>query len=109
MRSRVYFKGHKSNWFDILQGNRQGWVLYRVDEEENYKHLGFINNKYLNLKPSINDATNKLKGTFFSLIKSGIFYQDTLHPYRVRKFTMLLYYPKLYTDVKTGQACRQLS
>ena len=27
MRSRVYFKGHKSNWFDILQGNRQGGVL----------------------------------------------------------------------------------
>ena len=57
----------------------------RVDEEENYKHLGFINNIYLNFKPSINDATNKLKGTFFSLVKCGIFYQDTLHPISCKK------------------------
>ena len=24
MKSRVLFKGHKSDWFDILQGSRQG-------------------------------------------------------------------------------------
>ena len=27
MKSRVLFKGHKSDWFDILQGSRQGGVL----------------------------------------------------------------------------------
>ena len=27
MKSRVFFKGHKSDWFDILQGSRQGGVL----------------------------------------------------------------------------------
>ena len=27
MRSRVFYKGHNSNWFDVLQGTRQGGVL----------------------------------------------------------------------------------
>ena len=27
MKSRVLVKGHKSDWFDILQGSRQGGVL----------------------------------------------------------------------------------
>ena len=27
IKSRVFFKGHTSNWFDILQGSRQGGVL----------------------------------------------------------------------------------
>ena len=27
MRSRVFLKGHNSNWFDVLQGTRQGGVL----------------------------------------------------------------------------------
>ena len=51
-----------------------------IKEDENYKHLGIINNKYLNKKVNIKDATDKLKGTYFSLVNSGILLQETLHP-----------------------------
>ena len=48
-----------------------------------------INNKYLSLKPIIKDATDKLKGAFFSLIKSqdniSIFYEDSLYPLTCKK------------------------
>ena len=51
-----------------------------VAESENYKHLGVNNNKYLNNKISIQDATHKLKGTFLSLVNSGILNHGALHP-----------------------------
>ena len=163
MKSRVLYKGHNSNWFDVIQGTRQGGVLSpflflcfsydllnelcnstaglkicnnifgcptvcddmllaslskkglqeqiqicfltsckskfefirtdrvwhignnQVEEDENYKHLGIVQNKYLSLKPCIKAATDKLKGTFFSLVNSGVFYGDTLHPLTCKK------------------------
>ena len=51
-----------------------------IKENENYKHLGIINNKYLSKKLNIKDVTDKLKGTYFSLANSGILLQETLHP-----------------------------
>ena len=48
-----------------------------IKEDENYKHLGIINNKYLSKKVNIKNATDKLKGTYFSLVNSGILLQET--------------------------------
>ena len=39
-----------------------------------------INKKYLSKKVNIKDATDKLKGTYFSLANSGILLQEMLHP-----------------------------
>ena len=189
MKSRVLYKGQNSNWFDLLQGTRQGGVLSpflflcfsndllnelcnstaglkicnnifgcptvcddmllaslskkglqeliqicflnsckwhfeympikccvvvyneskfeflrtdrvwhignnQVEEDENYKHLGIMQNKYLSLKPCIKDATDKLKGTFFSLVNSGVFYGDTLHPLTCKKIYKAVVIPK---------------
>ena len=56
--------------FEFLRTDRV-WHLGNnlVDEGENYKHLGVINNKYLSFQPCIKDATDKLKGTFLALLK----------------------------------------
>ncbi|MCG8077812.1 MAG: hypothetical protein JAY75_16450 [Candidatus Thiodiazotropha taylori] len=72
------------------------WLLgnSQIEEEENYKHLGVFNNKYLKLEPNIKNATDKLKGTFFSLVKSGIFYQDSLHPITCKKIYNAVVLPK---------------
>ena len=69
----------------------------QVEEDKNYKHLGVINNKYLSFKPNIKDAMDKLKGTFFSLINSGIFYEDSFHPLTFKKI-----YLKLCMGAKIG-------
>ena len=42
--------------------------------------VAIINNKYLSKKVNIKDATDKLKGIYFSLVNSGILLQETLHP-----------------------------
>ena len=176
MKSRVLFKGHKSDWFEILQGSRQGGVLspfmflcYKNDlleqltkcyagfkllgmnvccptvaddmvvlaltvcglalllcicyassckwryeysapkcsvivynetkrqflnsnrvwymgtdtimENENYKHLGVNTNKYLSHTINIKDATDRLKGTFLSLVHSGVLHQQFASTY----------------------------
>ena len=55
---------------------------YIIKENENYKHLGIINNNYLTFlckKVNIKIVTDKLKGTYFSLANSGILLQETLH------------------------------
>ena len=36
----------------------------QVAEDENYKHRGIVQNKYLSFKPCIKDATDKPRGTF---------------------------------------------
>ena len=189
MKSRVLFKGHKSDWFDILQGSRQGGVLspfmflcYKDDlleqltkcyagfkllgmnvccptvaddmvilaltvcclalllcicyaysckwryeystpkcsvivynetkrqflnsnrvwymgndtimENENYKHLGVNTNKYLSHTINIKDATDRLKGTFLSLVHSGVLHQDNLHPLTCIKIYNSVVLPK---------------
>ena len=64
--------------FAFIRSNRT-WMLghSQIDEEESYKHLGVISNQCLSLKPNIKDACDKLKSTFFSIIKSGIIYGDS--------------------------------
>ena len=49
-------------------------------ENENYKHLGVNTNKYLSHTIYIKDATDRLKGTFLSLVHNGVLHQDNLHP-----------------------------
>ena len=51
-----------------------------VLENENYKHLGVNINKYFSHKIIIKHATDRLKGTFLSLVHSGVLHQDNLHP-----------------------------
>ena len=51
-----------------------------IKENENYKHLGIINNKYLSKKVNIKHVTDKFKkGTYFSLANSEIPLLETLH------------------------------
>ena len=54
--------------FEFLRTDRV-WHLGNnlLEEGENYKHLGVINNKYLSFKPCIKDATDNLKGTLLAL------------------------------------------
>ena len=53
---------------DYLRSQRV-WYLGNsiIEETENYKHLGFNNNKYLNQTISIKESCDKLKGTFLVL------------------------------------------
>ena len=44
-----------------------------IIENENYKHLCVNTNKY---KISIKDATDRLKGTFLSLVHSGVLHHS---------------------------------
>ena len=37
-------------------------------------------NKYLNIDINIKEATDKLKGTFMSLLNCGLIHSDSLHP-----------------------------
>ena len=52
--------------FEFIRSNRS-WMLghSQIEEDESYKHLGVIRNKYLSIKPNIKDACDKLKSTFF--------------------------------------------
>ena len=49
----------------------------------------------LSKKVHIKFATGKLKGTYFNLVKSGIFLQETLHPLTLK----YKYYIKHYMAV----------
>ena len=55
--------------FEFLRTDRV-WHLgnNQVAEDENYKHLGIVQNKYLSFKQCIKDATDKLNGTFSALL-----------------------------------------
>ncbi|MCG8035004.1 MAG: reverse transcriptase family protein, partial [Candidatus Thiodiazotropha taylori] len=54
--------------------SKREWFLgpLKVVEAESYRYLGTVISKYLTLKVNVKDACNKLKGTFVSLISSGI-------------------------------------
>ena len=54
------------------------------------------------LKTNIKDALDKLKGTFASLVNSGIIYENGLHPLSCQQFTNVSYCPKPCMAVKTG-------
>ena len=72
---------YNENKYDYMKSKRK-WHFGNdiIKEDENYKHLGIINNNFLSKKVNIKDATDKLKGTYFSLVNSGILLQETLHP-----------------------------
>ena len=63
-------------------------------ENENHKHLGIDTNKYLSHKIYIKDATDRLKGTFLSLVHSGVLYQDNLYPLTCIKLYNAVVLPK---------------
>ena len=58
--------------------------LNTVKEGENYKNLGIML-KILALKVNIKDASDKLKGTFVSLVNCGIVHEHGLHPLSCQK------------------------
>ena len=65
-----------------------------IMENENYKHLGVNTNKYLSHTINIKDATDRLKGTFLSLVHSGVLHQDNLHPLTCIKIYNSVVLPK---------------
>ena len=50
-----------------------------VEDDIMYKHLDIYLNKYLSIDDRIKEAASKLKGTFLSLVNSGI-YEVGLNP-----------------------------
>ena len=56
------------------------WSLggYNIDETESYTHLDVICNKYMDLDGCVEESSKKLRGTFLSLINSGV-YEDGFH------------------------------
>ena len=64
----------------FLNSNRV-WYMGNdtIMEIENYKHLSVNTNKYLSHTINIKDATDRLKGTFLSLVHSGVLHQDNLN------------------------------
>ena len=51
-------------------------------------------NKYLSHTINIKDATDRSKGTFLSLIQSGVLHQDNLHPLTCMKIYNSVVLPK---------------
>ena len=90
--SIIVYNETKNNY----QKSKRAWYLGNdiVAESENYKHLGVNNNKYLNNKISIQDATHKLKGTFLSLVNSGILNHGALHPLTCKTIYKSIVLPK---------------
>ena len=58
---------------DYRIGNRT-WSIGDANVKEGilYKHLGIYLNKYISIEDNIKEAVSKLKGTFLSLVNSGI-------------------------------------
>ena len=65
-----------------------------------YKHLGVDCNKYLNIDINIKEATDKLKGTFTSLVNCGLIHSDGLHPLSFKKIYETVVFP-IYFSVFT--------
>ena len=54
--------------YEFIPSNRVSHLgNSQVEEDENYEHLGVVNNRYLNFKPNIKAATDTLTGTFLAL------------------------------------------
>ena len=94
--SKCYVIVYNETKYEHLRSYRK-WLLGNsvIEEEESYRHLGVITNKYLKLKLSIKDSADKLKGTFLSLVNSGIYYDNSLHPIRSRKIYNSVVLPKV--------------
>ena len=90
--SVIVYNETKNNY----QKSNRVWYLGNsiIAESENYKHLGVNNNKYLSKKISIQDASHKLKGTFLSLVNSGIFNHGALHPLTCKTIYKSIVLPK---------------
>ena len=67
-----------------------------VKEEDNYKYLCIMFNKYMSLKVNIKDASDKLKGTFVSLVNCGIVHEHGLHLLSCKKIYKCIVLPKPY-------------
>ncbi|MES9883123.1 MAG: reverse transcriptase family protein [Sedimenticola sp.] len=64
-----------------------------VEECVNYTHLGIICNKYLDSKQNVLDASTKIRGTFMSIINSGI-HNKGLHPLTSKKIYERIVLPR---------------
>ena len=88
--------------FSYERQNRQ-WKLGPnvVNEDINYKHLDVNCNKYLNIDTNIKEASDKLKGTFMSLVKCGLIHSDSLHPLTYKKIYEAAVLPKALYGCET--------
>ena len=79
----------------FLRAERK-WFLgtHRINEEESYKYLGVYFSKYLSVKGNIKEASDRLKGTFVSLVNSGIVHENGLHPLSCQKIYRCIVLPK---------------
>ena len=75
-----------------------------IAETTECKHLGVMCDKFMSLDGTIKSASNKLKGTFLSLINSGI-YEDgfnpltSVHMYKTAVIPKALYGCELWSDL----------
>ena len=88
--------------FSYDRQNRQ-WKLGPniVNEDINYKHLGVNCNNYLNIDTNIKEATDKLNGTFMSLVNCGLVHSDGLHPLSYKKIYEAVVLPKTLYGCET--------
>ena len=96
--SVIVYNETKNNY----QKSNRVWYLDNsiIAESENYKLLGVNNNTYLSKKISIQDASHKLKGTFLSLVNSGIFNHGALHPLTCKTIYKSTVLPKVLYGCK---------
>ena len=95
---KVFCKCFNETRGQFLKSNRK-WLLgaHTVKEDESYKYLGTMFSKYMSLKHvkiNIKDASDKLKGTFVSLVNSGIIHENGLHPLSCQKIYKCIVLPK---------------
>ena len=85
----------------FLNSNRV-WYMGNdtIMENANYKHLGVNTSTYLSHTINIKDATDRLKGTFLSLVHSGVIHR-CIH-LRVLKYIIPLSCLRRYISVETG-------
>ena len=71
------------------------WALGNAYIEENilYKHLGVVLNKYGTVDDNVKEAASKLKGTFLSLINSGV-HEGGLNPITSKSIYKAVVLPK---------------
>ena len=69
-------------------------VSYCINEEKIYECLGIYFSKYLSVTDNIKEPADNLKGTFVSLVNSGIAYANGLHPLSCQKTYRCIVLPK---------------